>query len=81
MNLQLMLLLLLKDFLLLKLELALVAFEFLLALFPLSGFFFVKDLPLLLDLAPFLRDSLLSGSLLLLERLEELVTVELLQLR
>ena len=75
-----MLLLLLKDFLLLKLELALVAFEFLLALFPLSGFFFVKDLPLLLDLALFLRDSLLSGGLLLLERLEELVTVELLQL-
>ena len=76
-----MLLLLLKDFLLLELELAIVALEFLLALIPLSGFFFVKDLPLLLDLALFLCNSLISGGLLLRERLEELVTVELLQLR
>ena len=75
-----MLLLLLKDFLLLKLELALVSFEFLLALLPLSGFFFVKDLPLLLDLALLLGNSLLSSGLLLLDRLEKLVTVELLQL-
>ena len=79
-HLQLVLLLLLKDFLLLELELALVALEFLLAFFPLSGFFFVEDLPLLLDLALFLGDSLLSSGLLLLDRLEKLVTVELLQL-
>ena len=67
MHLQLMLLLLLKDFLLLKLELAIVALEFLLSFLPLGGFFFVEDLPLLLDFALFLGDSLLSGSLLLLE--------------
>ena len=67
MHLQLMLLLLLKDFLLLKLELAIVALEFLLAFLSLGGLFFVEDLPLLLDLALLLGDSLLSGSLLLLE--------------
>ena len=67
MHLQLVQLLLLKDFLLLKLELAIVALEFLLAFLPLGGFFFVEDLPLLLDLALFLGNSLLSGSLLLLE--------------
>ena len=67
MHLQLVLLLLLKDFLLLKLELAIVTLEFLLAFLPLGGLFFVEDLPLLLDLALFLGDSLLSSSLLLLE--------------
>ena len=53
MHLQLVLLLLLKDFLLLELELALVAPELLLALFPLRGFFFVEDLPLLVEVALF----------------------------
>ena len=66
-HLQLVQLLLLKDFLLLKLELAIVALELLLTFLPLGSFFFVEDLPLLLDLALFLGNSLLSGSLLLLD--------------
>jgi len=70
---------LLDDFLLFELQLAHVPEHFLLSLHLLVGFLFVEDFPLLLHVAVLLLHARLRLVLLLHDRLEQLVAVQLLQ--